>query len=66
MMRLVEHRQVECGNVGQHRLEFPVLAREALQPCREDRPGAARPCAADDDAQLVFQGGLMAVGGICW
>ncbi|WP_292668108.1 hypothetical protein [Mesorhizobium sp.] len=59
MVRFVQQRQAERGDVGQHRLEFSVLAREALQPVRENRPGASRPGAADDDVQLVFQGGLL-------
>jgi len=59
MMRLVQHRKLEGMDVGQHGLEFSVLAREGLYPLAEDRSYAARPRAADDDVQLVLQGGLL-------
>ncbi len=54
MLRLVEHRQFEIGEIDQHRLELAVFGGDAVKPLGDFGAAAAGTGAADDGVE--FQG----------
>jgi len=52
MLRLVEDRQPEIGEIDERRVELAVLGGEVVEPARDGRADPARTGAGDDGMQL--------------
>ena len=55
MLRFVEHRQADLGQVDQLDVKRAVRYGSLIDPCRHGRPDPARPGAGDNDLQCRFR-----------